>query len=207
MNTDNVEAESRQQRKERTRQSILNTALELSAHEPMAALSLRTIAKEVGIVPTAFYRHFSSIEELSLALAEMAIAALRELMLEVRLQAQSTTDPIELVITTIRQAGQDQAPLFAFLTRERICGPTMIRDQIRHDLELVTREMTTDLARLSATRSWSTDDLAALADLLLTLTLSTFEKSSSGQASEALGALLKKQSQMLLVGTQNWESA
>jgi len=204
VSTDNVEAESRQQRKERTRQSILNTALELSTHEPMAALSLRTIAKEVGIVPTAFYRHFSSIEELGLALSELAIAALRELMAEIRLQPLSAMDPVDVAIAAILRAGEDNAPLFTFLIRERSCGPARIRDQIRHELELVTRELTTDLARLSATRNWSTDDLAGLADLLLTLVLNTFERSGSGQTPQTLGPLLKKQSQMLLVGAQNW---
>ena len=48
------------------------------------ALSLRQVAKEVGIVPTAFYRHFDSIEDLGLALVEESFASLREMLRDVR---------------------------------------------------------------------------------------------------------------------------
>ena len=51
--------ESRVKRKEKTRRAILDAALALSADSTLVALSLRQVAKEVGIVPTAFYRHFA----------------------------------------------------------------------------------------------------------------------------------------------------
>src|SRR5690606_22108465 len=49
---------SRAARKERTRQALLDAGLRLAADHTLAAVSLRHIAREVGIVPTAFYRHF-----------------------------------------------------------------------------------------------------------------------------------------------------
>ena len=59
--------ETRGERKGRTRRAILDAALRLSGDTTLAAVSLRQVAKEVGIVPTAFYRHFASIDELGLA--------------------------------------------------------------------------------------------------------------------------------------------
>ena len=59
-------AGTRSERKAATRRAILDAALRLSADTGLAGLSLRAVAKEVGVVPTAFYRHFSSMEELGL---------------------------------------------------------------------------------------------------------------------------------------------
>ena len=72
--------ETRVERKERTRRAILDAALELCEREPLAALSLRQVAKQVGIVPTAFYRHFESIDELGLALVDESFSSLRDLL-------------------------------------------------------------------------------------------------------------------------------
>ena len=44
--------------------AILDAALELCEDSSLVALSLRQVAKQVGIVPTGFYRHFESIEDL-----------------------------------------------------------------------------------------------------------------------------------------------
>ena len=63
---------SRQERKQRTRQAILDAALEIADEESLATVSLRQVTKQVGIVPTAFYRHFDSIEALGLALVDEA---------------------------------------------------------------------------------------------------------------------------------------
>ena len=60
-------AQTRVEQKERTRRAILDAALTLSEDSALVALSLRQVAKEVGIVPTAFYRHFPSIEDLGMA--------------------------------------------------------------------------------------------------------------------------------------------
>ena len=61
----------------RTRQAILDSALELSADSGLASISLRPVARQVGIVPTGFYRHFDSIEELGLAiLSELIVGSM-----------------------------------------------------------------------------------------------------------------------------------
>src|SRR6476620_10106581 len=77
-------AESRGERKERTRRAIMDAALVLCEDSSLVALSLRQIAKEVGIVPTAFYRHFDSIEDLGLALVEESFVSLRAMLRDVR---------------------------------------------------------------------------------------------------------------------------
>ena len=82
-----VSGESRTERKERTRRAILDATLSLCEDSSLVALSLRQVAKEVGIVPTAFYRHFDSIEDLGLALVEESFVSLRAMLRELPLWA------------------------------------------------------------------------------------------------------------------------
>ena len=76
--------ETRVERKERTRRAILDAALRLCEESSLVALSLRQVAKEVGIVPTAFYRHFESIEALGLALVDESFVSLRAMLRDIR---------------------------------------------------------------------------------------------------------------------------
>ena len=54
----------RAQQKERTRRSLVEAAFsQLSAERSFASLSLREVAREAGIAPTSFYRHFRDVDE------------------------------------------------------------------------------------------------------------------------------------------------
>ena len=74
--------ETRAERKERTRRAILDAGLTLSADSNLSAISLRQVAKQVGVVPTAFYRHFAGIEQLGVALVGESFASLRQVLRE-----------------------------------------------------------------------------------------------------------------------------
>ena len=84
LNVVSAEPVSRQERKQRTRQALLDAALGLLADRPFASLSLREVAKGAGIVPTAFYRHFASMDELGVALVEEATRTLRGMIRSAR---------------------------------------------------------------------------------------------------------------------------
>ncbi len=71
---------SRQAQKERTREAILAAALELSQTQGFAQTSLRQVARQAGVVPTAFYRHFAAMDELGLALVEQSFGTLRAMI-------------------------------------------------------------------------------------------------------------------------------
>src|ERR1700712_1187872 len=90
-----VEPVTRVERKERTRRAILDAALRLCEHSSLVALSLRQVAKEVGIVPTAFYRHFDSIESLGLALVDDSFVSLRAMLRDIRRGDPSYADIVD----------------------------------------------------------------------------------------------------------------
>ena len=61
----------RAQQKERTRRALVDAAFnQLSAEKSFSNLSLREVAREAGIAPTSFYRHFKDLVELGLAMVD-----------------------------------------------------------------------------------------------------------------------------------------
>ena len=151
--------QSRVEQKERTRRAILDAALRLSEETGLGGLSLRQVAKEVGIVPTAFYRHFASIDELGLALVDQSFASLREMLRDVRRTSAELRGVIEGSVAVLVEHVHQRREHFRFIARERTSGPPVVREAIRHELELFERELATDLARLPNTQAWSGDDL------------------------------------------------
>ena len=69
-----------EQKKQREKISriLIQGALQLSAEEGYASLSLRSVARKAGIAPTSFYRHFRDMDELGLAIVDQAKGVLRE---------------------------------------------------------------------------------------------------------------------------------
>src|ERR1700726_3875956 len=73
------------ERRQHTRQALLDAALlRMDGGESFDALSLRSVARAAGVVPTAFYRHFASMDELGLALVEESFRTLRAMLRQAR---------------------------------------------------------------------------------------------------------------------------
>ncbi|WP_406271591.1 TetR family transcriptional regulator [Nocardia sp. NBC_00881] len=158
------QAATRGERKERTRQALLDGTLTLAADRGFAALSLREITRSAGIVPTAFYRHFASLDDLGATLVDDGVTALRLALREVRRNSDaSLSDTVRFVF---EQVGPKRE-LFGFLTRERHGGSAALRKAIALELRLIVRELVADLSRISALDSWPPHDLEIAADLMV----------------------------------------
>jgi AcrR family transcriptional regulator len=205
-----AEPTSRVERKERTRRAILEAALELSDESTLAALSLRQVAKEVGIVPTAFYRHFDSIEALGLALVDESFVSLRTMLREIRRGDPAFADIVDSSIAILVDHVHQQRAHFLFIARERAAGPPAVREAIRHQIELFERELAADLARLPGTDSWSGEDLRVLSNLIVTAMVATAEAilqvAGRPDAEKELVVRAQTQLRMVLVGALNWTS-
>lgn len=66
----------KKEEKERTRSALLRAALQLGSAHGFSSLGLREVARAAGIAPTSFYRHFTDMEELGLALADDLVGPL-----------------------------------------------------------------------------------------------------------------------------------
>jgi len=202
-----VAPESRSDKKERTRRAILDAALELTEEVGLAGLSLRQVAKEVGIVPTAFYRHFASIDELGLALVEESFASLRAMIRDVRQGAPSLGQIVDRSVAVLIEHVREQRTHFSFIARERSGGSAVVRDAIRREFELFERELATDLARLPM-EHWSAEDLQILSRLIVVAMIDVAEEILEAPERERAAITRRARTQLLIVvvGAQNWRS-
>ncbi|MGH3413307.1 MAG: TetR family transcriptional regulator [Marmoricola sp.] len=194
--------------KERTRRAFLDAALTLSQDGGLGALSLRQVAREVGLVPTAFYRHFSSIEEMGLTLVQESFDSLRGMLRDVRRENQEPAEVIAVSVEVLGRHVREHREHFGFIARERRAGSPVVRDAVRHQIELVERELATDLARLTPP-TWSATDLAVLANLIVVVMVNAVEDLLQADRPELAEAVLDRtrtQITMLAVGAQDWRS-
>lgn len=204
-----AETGTRGERKERTRRAILDAALALSEQGGLSALSLRQVAREVGVVPTAFYRHFASIDELGLTLVGESFASLRDVLREVRQGRPAPGEVIARSVQVLAEHVSERHAHFAFIARERAGGPSAVRTAVRHQLELVERELATDLTAYTGTR-WSGEDLRALSNLIVNAMVATTESllvtRGNGPAEAEVRERAEKQLRMVVVGALQWRS-
>ncbi|WP_307644022.1 TetR family transcriptional regulator [Nocardia uniformis] len=158
------QAATRGERKERTRAAVLEGTLALAAERGFAALSLREIARSAGIVPTAFYRHFSSLEELGATLVAQGV---RELRLALRELRRTPDARLAETVRFVFEQVEGKRDLYGFLVRERHGGSAALRSAISVEMHLIVRELVVDLSRVRALDTWSPDDLELAADLIV----------------------------------------
>jgi AcrR family transcriptional regulator len=199
--------ESRSERKERTRRAILDAALRLCEDSSLVALSLRQVAKEVGIVPTAFYRHFESIDELGLALVEESFTSLRAMIRDVRQGNPSLGRVVDRSVQVLDEHVRGQRAHFSFIARERNGGSAVVRAAVRQELALFERELATDLARLPMDH-WSAEDLHILSRLIVVAMIAVAEEilELPDREGPAIRERARTQLLMLVVGAINWRS-
>ncbi|MCX4098128.1 TetR family transcriptional regulator [Nocardia sp. alder85J] len=198
--------ETRGERKERTRQALLDGTLALAADRGFAALSLREIARTAGIVPTAFYRHFASLDELGTVLVDEGV---RQMRLALR-QLRRTPDArlAETVHFVFDQVTGREA-LYGFLIRERHGGSAALREAISVEMQLITRELVVDLSRIRALDSWSTDDLELAAGLIVNTVAEHIAGFVTAGAADrdALVTLTVGRVRLIALGMAAWRSA
>jgi AcrR family transcriptional regulator len=202
-----VPGQTRGEKKERTRRAILDAALRLSEETGLVGLSLRQVAKEVGIVPTAFYRHFASIDELGLALVEESFVSLRAMIRDVRRGNPKIEEVVDRSVQVLDEHVRGQRAHFSFIARERCGGSAVVRSAVRQEFALFERELATDLARLPM-ENWSTDDLQVLSRLIVVAMVAVAEEilESPERERDAINARARTQLLIVIVGAQNWKS-
>lgn len=202
---------SRLERKQRTRQALLNATLHLLAERGFAGLSLREVAKEAGIVPTAFYRHFASMDDLGIALVEQSMRTLRTMIRDARRDPDTYHDAIRGSVGTLYTHVRAHEEHFRFLTRERYSGGGPVRAAIVTELRLLASELAVDLGRFEALKWWSAEDLRMMADLIVTAMLGTVMalvdvRGPDPEADEEIVRVARKQLRLIVLGVAGWRS-
>ena len=203
------EHESRAEQKLLTRQALLDGALRLLETRSFDGLSLREVTREIGVVPTAFYRHFGGMEELGLELVADATRTLRRMMRAARDGAATDESLIKRSVQTFTQYVQAHRSHFRFLLRERYGGVSAIRNGIRAEIRLFTSELATDLSRTPASVGWKTEDLQMLSGLIvstvLTATEHILELPNQSPELEDVVRSTERQLRLIVLGAMQWK--
>ncbi|SPP32612.1 HTH-type transcriptional repressor FabR [Arsenophonus endosymbiont of Aleurodicus floccissimus] len=110
----------RAKQKEKTRRSLIEAAFsQLSAERSFTSLSLREVAREAGIAPTSFYRHFRDVDELGLTMVDESGLMLRQLMRQARQRIAKGGSVIRTSVATFMEFIGNNPNAFRLLLRER----------------------------------------------------------------------------------------
>lgn len=133
----------RAQQKERTRRSLIDAAFnQLSADCSFSNLSLREVAREAGIAPTSFYRHFKDMDELGLTLVDEGGLLLRQLMRQARQRIAKEGSVIRTSVETFMEFIESSPNVFRLLLRERSGTSAAFRAAVAREMQHFVAEMT-----------------------------------------------------------------
>ena len=195
-----------------TRKLLIDTALSmLDGDKSFDGLSLRELTREVGIVPTGFYRHFPDMDALGLALVEESFRSLRQILEDVRKDTRSAERLVASVVQSLYRHIAANRPGFAFIASERFGGSATVRNAIRRELRLVQTELAVDLARLPYLKEWNTPDLHMIASLIVNamvaIAVDVLDVGAHDQEGEtALMKRAEQQLRLILLGVPHWKS-
>lgn len=204
-------AATRQERKQRTRQALLDAALALLEERSFSSLSLRQVTRAAGIVPTAFYRHFDDMEELGLVLIDESFRTLRAMIRSARADPRTYEHMIANSVEILVGYVHEHDAHFRFIARERFGGVASLRHAIRTEIRLFSSDLATDLARLPDLERWSGEDLQLLAGLMVSTMVGTAEALLDAPAGDAaaeaeVAATARRQLRMITLGAPHWHS-
>ena len=220
---------NREQKKRQTRQAFFNAVLDLCmSGQGYSSISLRQVTREVGVVPTAFYRHFDDMECLGKALVEdelgSALAMLREHMQLGR--KRSFDRQIAKSVQLFFKAVNAQPRYWQFIASERFGGSEAVRRAISEQIATFAKIMSEDLGMQPAFEHISAEDRYLLAETGVNLSFSWIidwldltympdlmdedDRPSKDELEAKKQAMLHRctrQMQMVLYGAYNWKSS
>ncbi|MGV8960693.1 MAG: HTH-type transcriptional repressor FabR [Stenotrophomonas sp.] len=135
-----------------SRDDLLAAALSLiGPHRSVSTLSLREVAREAGIAPNSFYRQFRDMDELTVALIDLAGRSLRTIIGQARQRAASSDrSVIQLSVETFIEQLRADDKLLHVLLREGTAGSDAFKHAVDRELNYFEDELCVDLVRLAA---------------------------------------------------------
>ncbi|MBF7686895.1 HTH-type transcriptional repressor FabR [Acinetobacter sp. EC24] len=134
-----------------TKEELFQATLNLiGPQKSIASLSLREIAREAGIAPNSFYRHFKDIDELAIELINRAGLVLRQIIREARLQAIKQDGIIRTSVEIFLQQLDTDEGYLSLLLREGYTGSVSYKQAVEQQLNFFQQELQEDLVRLEA---------------------------------------------------------
>ena len=149
---DNVELDVPSGRKSSiSREDLLAAALRLiGPHRSVSSLSLREVTREAGIAPNSFYRQFRDMDELTVALIDLAGRSLRKIIGAARDRVATQRGIVRSSIEAFMEQLRADDKLLHVLLREGTVGSDAYKQAVDRELTFFEEELRTDLVRLAA---------------------------------------------------------
>ena len=203
---------SRDLQKRQTRQAFFQSVLALSmSGHAFSSISLRQISREVGVVPTAFYRHFQDLNELGTCLVNEELGvALKNLREHLGLGHTRTRDgQIAASVRFFLESVSEYSLYWHFIVSERYGGNLAVQSALDEQISLFAKIMTDDLALQPAFGHLNQEVRLLIADMCVNMYFSWVYKwlrfdSTDEAGKQAYLARCTKQAQVLFYGVSNW---
>ncbi|RDV24029.1 HTH-type transcriptional repressor FabR [Alteromonas aestuariivivens] len=191
---------SRQEQKLKTRQNIINAAFGLlDENRSLSAISLREVAREAGIAPTSFYRHFKDMDELGLTLVDEAGLTLRQLMRQARRRIDSGGGVIDTSVDTFMEFIAANSNVFRLLLREHTGTSAAYRMAVLREIQHFTEELTDYIvARLSVKHQMANLQAEAMVRLVFSAGAEALESDPAQR--QQIGDRVKMQLRLVQMG-------
>jgi AcrR family transcriptional regulator len=202
---------SRSERKATSHRALLDAALALvGAGRNFSTLSLREIARQAGMVPNAFYRHFDSVDDLGLELVEEMGITLRRLLREARQFDPSKGGMLRRSVLVYQNYVRANRLVFLFVSSERSGGSRVLRVAIRNDVTHFTNEMAQDFRALGRYKHLPTPLLQMVCSLVvMTMLAAAIDildlPPDQPMLEHEMTENFVRQLQVILLGAEHWQ--
>ena len=161
----------RTQRKIQIKQNIISKVLELTFKgQSFSNISLRQLAKEIGVVPSALYRYFKDKDELAQFVIDDVSLLIKSALFQSR--ARFTSHPQETPqqrMISFFEVVEKYAHYWHFFIAERWGGYPVLEEIIKQDAHVLVCDFIRDLKRLPDYHHISKAQLIMYAELVLQL--------------------------------------
>lgn len=161
---------TRAEQKQQTREAIMAAAIKkMNEDRGFSSLSLREVAREAGIAPASFYRHFDNMEQLALALVQEAGDALQNILRDTIESEQKGEDVVDGSVAVCMSYFRQHGPLFRVLAREATGNSPIIRRAIQRVLNELNKQLTTVIELEMKRQGRAITNAAWIAEAIITI--------------------------------------
>ncbi|MBF0119926.1 MAG: TetR family transcriptional regulator [Desulfobacterales bacterium] len=174
--------EEQKEQREKTSQSLITAALQISAEEGYGSLTLRSVARQVGIAPTSFYRNFRDIDELGLAMVENGKIVMHECLtilkqkinlpkLEKNPSSDILMNSIKCLsipfIETFMEYFKKHSNLLRLFFQEKTGSSKVLRKAITQELDKLTTDLSQYLKQLAQKSGYKFTNIRLVAETMI----------------------------------------
>ncbi len=147
-----------------SREELIDAARSLlGPNRGVSTLSLREVARAAGIAPNSFYRHFHDMDELAIALIDLAGTSLRQIFSEARQRATSGRSVVRTSLEVFMEQLNAEERFLDILLREGKVGSEEFNTAVERQLLFFEQELKADLLRLEVLNGKQLHDAALAA--------------------------------------------